>query len=249
MFVGGLSGLGGGAGSALAAKAGLGTAVQAAAGGLGGAAAGIGGQAALGQSPTLGDAGFSMALGVGAALASTAAQSKLQKQAPKPNSGEASKSAAGAAPRADAPARTYDTSDGLLPTDPKELFNKSPDDVMGPPKTARRLPTAPAIDPPDSPTPQATEPFDANARALSDLFGRDLPNQKNLTALERTEVRLAELKAGTYDPPKSLTQADLDYYADVAVNAIFSDKVRTTEALYLQHNRLLIIQAVRDKVP
>jgi RHS repeat-associated protein len=97
MFVGGLSGLGGGAGSALAAKAGGGAALQAVGSGLGGATAGLSGQAMLGQSPTLGDAGFQMALGVGASLASQAAQAKPHKQAPKPNAGEASEAAAGKA--------------------------------------------------------------------------------------------------------------------------------------------------------
>ena len=139
----------------------------------------------------------------------------------------------GASPQATS--KTYDTSDGLLPEDPIDLF-KSPQ--QGPAQ----------VNP--APKPPIAEPVPREAsrgEILSKLFGRDLPGE--LTPLQRAEIRLQQIKAGQYTPPAELSQSHLDYASDVSVNAIFSDtKAATPAQLYLHDTRLRIIQGVRGQV-
>jgi RHS repeat-associated protein len=146
------------------------------------------------------------------------------------------------------PYKTWDRTDGILPEDPNDIF-RSAEEVLGPPKPTPKPSVQPSI--------KGNEPR-SRAQILDELFGRNIDVPEGLSPQEaaafRAETRLQQIKTGSYRPPDDLSEAHLDWYADIAENAIFNPAKQPSSAgrgsvdmvARVQGTRLDIIWEVRS---
>jgi len=78
------------------------------------------------------------------------------------------------------------------------------------------------------------------SEVLTETFGKRLPGNP----LERSQQVLQQITEGTYKPPADLTTGHLDYYEQVAKDAIDAGKDTTG----IQQVRLQIVQALRELI-